>query len=183
MLHAWIIAAFQARRCLSLHLQRGSSANGITFSANSIMGTRLMKRASLGDTARVHYTVKLEDGTIVESSEDQEPLECVLGGGTLIPGFEQGILGMSVGDHRSITVDPELGYGPPREDLQFKIPRSDFPEDLIPFVGQMLQIQEPGEEPVSVTVRDISEDSIVLDANHPLAETVLLFDIELVELL
>lgn len=141
-----------------------------------------MKQADLGDTVRVHYTVRLEDGTIVESSEDHEPLECVLGGGTLIPGFEQGILGMSVGDRKSVVIPPEQGYGPPREDLHFKIPRSDFPEELIPFVGQMLQIQGPGEQPMPVTIRDISEDTIVLDANHPLAETALVFDIELIGL-
>lgn len=141
-----------------------------------------MRQANLGDTVRVSYTVKLEDGTIIESSEDHEPLECVLGAGTLVPGFEQSILGMSVGERKSVVVPPELGYGPAREDLHLRIPRSDFPDEFIFFVGQMLQIQGPEEEPVNVTIREITEDTIVLDANHPLAEMALVFDIELVGL-
>jgi FKBP-type peptidyl-prolyl cis-trans isomerase 2 len=141
-----------------------------------------MKEANLGDTVRVHYTVKLEDGTIVESSEGDQPLECTLGSDTLIPGFEQGIIGMHVGERRSVTVTPEQGYGPSRADLQFTIKRPELPEGFIPFLGQILQFEGPEEQPVNVTVVDITEDELLLDANHPFAGTVLVFNIELVDL-
>ena len=142
-----------------------------------------MAQAKDGDTIRFHYNGSFEDGTEFDSSRGDEPLEVTLGGGQLIPGLESGLLGMAIGDKETITITPEEGYGTFREELILKINRDEFPKDVTPKVGQQLRLQKPGNPPFSVLIAEVNDDSIVLDANHPLAGKTLIFEVELMEIL
>jgi peptidylprolyl isomerase len=139
-----------------------------------------MSQAKNGDTVKVHYTGRLENGEIFANSRDGDPLEFTIGGGDLIPGFENGIVGMEVGETKTITVPPEDAYGSRHEELLVHVNKDQFPEDLTPAIGQELQIRQKEGDPLRVTVADIDEDTITLDANHPLAGYTLTFNILLV---
>ena len=141
-----------------------------------------MAPAKEGDTIKVHYSGKFDDGTEFDSSRGEDPLECTLGGGQLIPGFENGLIGMSVGESKTLTVPPQEGYGEFREDLVLAINREEFSKDATPEVGQQLRLQKPGNQPFMVVIREVQDDTIVLDANHPLAGKTLTFDVELMEI-
>jgi len=142
-----------------------------------------MPQAKQGDTVKVHYTGKFQDGTEFDSSRDEEPLRCTLGGGELIPGFEKALVGMAEGDKKTITIPPEEGYGEFRKDLVLAIDKEEFPDEISPEVGQQLRLQKPGNPPFTVTIMEINDDSIVLDANHPLSGKTLIFDVEMMEIL
>src|SRR5690606_14506269 len=132
-----------------------------------------------GDVGSVHYPGRLEDGTVVDSSRDGEPLEFELGSGSVIPGFENAIQGMEVGDTREIRLEPESAYGERREELHIDVPRDQLPPDVTPEVGQMLAVQvAPGQQAVA-RIADVKDTEITLDLNHPLAGQTLVFDIEL----
>lgn len=141
-----------------------------------------MAQAKLGDTVRVHYTGKLEDGTVFDSSKGGTPLEFTLGSGQIIPGFEQAVLGMSPGDSKTETIPVDQAYGEHREDMVVVVDRAQMPNDLEPEIGQQLQIQQPSGQAIPVVITDISDAEITLDANHPLAGEDLTFDIELVDI-
>lgn len=141
-----------------------------------------MTQAKNGDTVKVHYTGKLEDGTVFDTSADHDPLEFTIGEGQLIPGFEKAVVGMNPGESKTTEVSPDEGYGPHREDLVLDVAPDQFPEHLDPEVGQNLQLRQPDGQTVNVTVTDISGSSVTLDANHPLAGQDLTFDIQLVEI-
>lgn len=141
-----------------------------------------MKSATSGDTVKIHYTGKLEDGTVFDTSADGEPLEFTLGGGRVIPGFEEGVEGMEVGETRTISVPPDKGYGDHSSDLVFEVDRSNLPPDMDPEVGDQLALQSADGEKVAVTVSETSESSVTLDANHPLAGQELTFEVELVDI-
>ncbi len=141
-----------------------------------------MTQAREGDTVKVHYTGRLEDGTVFDTSRERAPLEFTIGEGQVIPGFEQAVVGMEPGDTKTTTVPPEQAYGPRREDMTLEVDRSQFPEDLEPRPGQHLQIRQPDGRAIIVTVSDISESTVTLDANHPLAGHPLTFDIQLVDI-
>lgn len=141
-----------------------------------------MERAQEGNTAKVHYTGKLTDGTVFDSSREREPLEFTVGSGQIIPGFEEAVSDMAVGDTKTVTIPPEKAYGPHRDEMMFEVDHSQFPEGLNPEKGQQLQTQTGEGQPLLVTVADVAEDKVTLDANHPLAGKELTFDIELVEL-
>lgn len=140
-----------------------------------------MAQAASGDTVRVHYTGRLDDGTIFDSSEGREPLEFTLGSGQVIPGFEEAVTGMEVGGSSTITVEPEKAYGQRHEEAVQQVPRADIPADIDLEVGMQLQASGPQGDMV-VTVVELSEDAVKLDANHPLAGRELTFDVELVEI-
>lgn len=140
-----------------------------------------MSQASHGDTVRIHYTGRLNDGTVFDSSEGRDPLEFVLGAGQVIPGFDAAVSGMEHGASKTVTIPADQAYGPHREDLLIPMGRSDLPEGLEPQVGQHLQMSTPDGQTFQVTVVESGEDKVVLDANHPLAGQDLTFDIELVE--
>ncbi len=106
-----------------------------------------MRQAQNGDKVRVHYTGTLEDGTVFDSSRQRDPLEFTLGQGMLIPGFETGVLGMSRGDKKTVTIAPEDGYGEHHEAMVARIDRNDIPEDLKPEIGQQLQVSGLTEKP------------------------------------
>jgi FKBP-type peptidyl-prolyl cis-trans isomerase 2 len=140
-----------------------------------------MKKAENGNTVTVNYTGKLEDGTIFDSSlnEGREPLTTVLGEGSLIKGFEDGLVNMSEGESKTIEIDPSEAYGEYREDMINDIPKSQVPEGV--NVGDMLQGFGPM-GPINVKVLEINEETVKLDANHPLAGKKLIFDLEVVSI-
>lgn len=141
-----------------------------------------MTKAKNGDKAKVHYTGKLEDGTVFDSSQGRQPLEFTLGQGQLIQGFEEGVLGMAVGESKTVTIPPEEAYGHPKEELKVEVNRSEFPADIEPQVGQRLQLQDMQGNPIGVVISEVQDETVVLDANHPLAGKTLVFDLELMEL-
>jgi FKBP-type peptidyl-prolyl cis-trans isomerase 2 len=140
-----------------------------------------MRKIQNGDTVTVNYTGKLEDGTIFDSSlvEGREPLNVTLGQGQLIKGFENGLLGMTVGESKSIEIESEDAYGEYLDYLVQEVPLSQMPGDV--EVGTQLFSQtEMG--PVNFVVKEIKNDSVILDANHPLAGKKLVFDLQLIDL-
>ena len=139
--------------------------------------------AKKGDRVRVHYTGKLDDGTVFDSSVDREPLEFVLGEGEVITGFENAVLGLKVGEKTTVTIGPEDAYGHRMEELILDVERERFPEDYVPEEGQQIQISQEGGHDVLATVVKFDENIITLDANHPLAGENLTFEVELVEIL
>ena len=138
--------------------------------------------ASDGDTVRVHYTGTLEDGTTFDTSVGREPLEFTLGEGKMIPGFEKAIYGLKVGKSKTVTIPAEEAYGPHRDDLVIVVEREQLPANLHPKVDQQLQMQQTDGRTAVVIVTDVSETTITVDANHPLAGKDLTFEIELVEI-
>lgn len=134
-----------------------------------------------GDTVKVHYTGTLKDGTVFDSSRGKDPLEFTIGAGRLIPGFEQTVIGMNLGESRTTTIPAENAYGMHREEMVLVVDRDRFPPDIEPDVGQQLELRRPDGCVVTVTVTETSESTVTLDANHPLAGSDLTFDIELVE--
>ena len=140
-----------------------------------------MEHAKPGDTVRVHYTGTLRDGSVFDSSRNGEPLEFVLGKGQVISGVNDTVTGMEVGEERTVTVAAEDAYGPHRSDLTITVGRDRFPGHIEPSVGQHLQMTRAGQA-FRVTVQEVADDTIVLDANHPLAGEDLIFSLELVEI-
>jgi peptidylprolyl isomerase len=141
-----------------------------------------MVQAKEGDTVKVHYTGKLEDGTVFDTSEERTPLEFTIGSGQIIRGFEQAVVGMEPGEAKTATIPPEDAYGPHREDMTLTVDRGQFPEEIKPEPGQQLQVQQPDGRAAIVTVSDVSESTVTLDANHPLAGQPLTFEIRLVDI-
>lgn len=139
-----------------------------------------MNQAKNGDTVSVHYTGRLENGRVFDTSRGGPPLGVKIGTGKLIPSFEKAIIGMEIGDTKTITILPEEAYGPWYNELILNLKKSDFPEDIIPRIGQKLQIRQPAGDVVHAIITDINEDTLTLDANHPLAGTKLTIDIQLV---
>ncbi len=133
--------------------------------------------AKSGDTVRVHYTGRLTDGTEFDTSIGGEPLEFTLGQGQTISGFEKAVIGMKVGESKTIAIPVDEAYGPRRDDLIVEVGRDKLPPDIIPEVGMQLQTSQG-----IITIIDVTETTIQLDANHPLAGQDLTFDIELVEI-
>lgn len=138
--------------------------------------------ASDGDIVRVHYTGTLADGTLFDTSREREPLEFTIGSGNLIPGFEEATRDMQVGQVKTVTIPAEKAYGPHDDEMVMSVPRDQLPDNLTPVVGQRLQMQSPDGRTAVVIVSDISETTVTLDANHPLAGQDLTFEIELVEI-
>lgn len=141
-----------------------------------------MTEAKSGDTVRIHYTGTLDDGTQFDSSAGRDPLEFALGGGQVIPGFDSAVDGMAVGESKTVTIPAEEAYGQRHEQLVQQVSRSALPDDIEPAVGMQLQSQSPEGQVMMLVVTEVEDDSITVDANHPLAGQALTFDIELVEI-
>ncbi len=141
-----------------------------------------MSQAKSGDTVRVHYTGKLDDGTVFDSSAGSEPIEFVIGDHQVIPGFEDGVAGMEVGEAKTITIPFEQAYGAYDEGLLLEVPRAQFPDHINPEVGEALQLRQPDGDVVTVVISDVSDEAVTLDANHPLAGENLTFDLQLAEI-
>lgn len=141
-----------------------------------------MTEAKSGDTVRIHYTGTLDDGTQFDSSAGRDPLEFALGGGQVIPGFDSAVDGMAVGESKTVTIPAEEAYGQRHEQLVQQVSRSALPDDIEPAVGMQLQSQSPEGQVMMLVVTEVEDESITVDANHPLAGQALTFDIELVEI-
>ena len=141
-----------------------------------------MSQAKNGDTVKVHFTGRLENGEVFSKSAEDQSVELTLGASEVIPGVETGIVGMEVGEQKTITVPPEQAYGPRREELVVEVEKSDLPEHVVPAVGEPLRIRRSDGNDMQVFIADISEDTVTLDGNHPLAGVTLFFDLELVEI-
>lgn len=141
-----------------------------------------MTEAKSGDKVTIHYTGKLADGTIFDSSEGRDPLPCTLGSGQVIVGFEEAILGMSEGESKTVTIPQDKAYGPHDAEKVIDFPVSQIPEDITPEVGMQLQLQNPAGEPLLVHITKVGEENVTLDANPPLAGHDLTFDIQLVSI-
>ena len=134
--------------------------------------------AKNGDTVRVHYTGRLESGEVFDSSEGGEPLEFQIGSGQVIAGFDENVQGMSVGDEKTISIEPENAYGERIEALVGKVERSGLNLDGEPQVGMELALQLPDGQQIPVVITEVTAESITFDANHPLAGRKLIFDIK-----
>jgi peptidylprolyl isomerase len=134
-----------------------------------------------GDTVQVNYTLKLADGTVYDTSVGKEPLEFVIGGGTLLPDFESAVIGMKVGESKTITILAADAFGERNEDLVFTVDRSHLASGLDPEVGDHLQSTDQSGQPFMVLVTAVSDTEITVDANSPLAGQDLTFDIELLK--
>lgn len=141
-----------------------------------------MSQAKQGDTVTVHYTGKLEDGTVFDSSQGQDPLQFAIGSGMLIPGFEQAVIGMSPGDSKTAVIPADQAYGSYHPEMVLVVDRQQVPPDMPVSVGAQLQIQQQGGQVIPVIVTDVSDASVTLDANHPLAGEDLTFEIQLVNI-
>jgi FKBP-type peptidyl-prolyl cis-trans isomerase 2 len=141
------------------------------------------ERAKDGNTVQVNYTGKLADGTVFDSSIGKQPLEVILGKGQVIPGFEKAILGMKVGENKTVTLSVNDAYGPPRSDLIFEVPRENLPAGVTPQVGQQLRGSQPDGSTMAATITKVSDNTVTLDANIPLAGKELTFEIGLVKIL
>lgn len=138
-----------------------------------------MNKVETNSTVTVHYTGKFEDGSIFDTShlEGRTPLTAKLGEGALIPGFESGLIGMSVGDQKTVEIDPNMAYGEINPELIGEVTKDKVPSEV--ESGHMLQTMTPN-GPMNVRVVEVKEDTVILDANHPLAGKKLIFDLELI---
>lgn len=141
-----------------------------------------MGTAQIGNTVKVHYTGKLDGGEVFDSSAGRDPLEFKIGSGNLIEGFEKGVIGMGVGDTKAITITPEEGYGKSLDELILTIGRENIPDDIPVQVGQQVQLSSSAGSPINAIMTEVSDESVTLDANHPLAGQTLFFDLELMEI-
>jgi peptidylprolyl isomerase len=141
-----------------------------------------MTQVKDGDTVKIHYTGKLDDGTLFDTSADDDPLEFTIGKQEVIPGMEQALIGMEPGDEKTITIASNDAYGPYHEEMVVVVDRSEFPEDMELEVDQQLSVMLEDDQSVIVTITEINDDNVTLDANHPLAGEDLTFEIQLVEI-
>lgn len=141
-----------------------------------------MEQAKHGDTVKVHYTGRLEDGSVFDTSEGSDPISFKLGEGMVIAGFEDAVLGMSPGQSRTEKIPPIKAYGERQKELILEVERANIPENADIEVGQILVIGNEEGQTLKVLVTEITEDMVILDANHPLAGKTLEFTLELVEI-
>lgn len=141
-----------------------------------------MQQVQNGDKVKVHYHGKLRNGETFDSSQGREPLEFTVGGGQVIKGFDEGVKGMQVGDKRTVEIGVTDAYGEKNEDMIIEFPKAQFPPDMKPEAGMQLMMNNGQGEQFPVVIKEVGEETVLLDANHPLAGEDLIFDIELVEI-
>ena len=142
-----------------------------------------MSKVRENDVVKVHYTGKLNDGQVFDSSLEREPLQVELGKGQLIPGFEKGLINMAVNEKKTIRIEKQEAYGEVNEALFHKVPKSELPEEIKPEVGMGLVGNNPDGSQQQFRIAKIEAEDIIIDANHPLAGQDLVFDLELIEIL
>jgi peptidylprolyl isomerase len=141
-----------------------------------------MYYAAKGDTVKVHYTGKLSDGTLFDTSEDKAPLSFIIGKKEVIPGFEEAVVGMVAGEKKTVSITPDKAYGEPRENLVETVERGNLPSDVELRVGGQLEVTRQDGSVFHVMVTGLDKDVVILDANHPLAGKELIFDIAMLEI-
>lgn len=141
-----------------------------------------MSKAKKGDTVKVHYTGKLKDGSVFDSSDGRDPLQFTLGAGQMIPGFDSGVEGMELDEDKTIEIPADEAYGQRREELVTTISRDQVPQELELKEGLVLQMSPPDAPPMLLTVAELTDDTVTLDANHQLAGQDLIFDVKVVEI-
>ncbi|MEW4923070.1 peptidylprolyl isomerase [Algibacter sp. 2305UL17-15] len=141
-----------------------------------------MSQVKENDTVKVHYTGKLSNGQVFDSSLEREPLEVTLGQGMLIPGFEKGIVDMKLNEKKTITIPVAEAYGDVQKELFYEVKKEQLPPDMAPEVGMGLASKGEDGREVQFRIAEVNEDHIIADANHPLAGHDLTFDLELVEI-
>ncbi|WP_025761309.1 FKBP-type peptidyl-prolyl cis-trans isomerase [Dyadobacter tibetensis] len=142
-----------------------------------------MKQAQAGDTVQVHYKGTLTDGQLFDSSEGREPLSFQLGSGMVIKGFDDGVAGMAIGEKKTINIPNEEAYGPVNEEMVIKFPKAQIPSDIPLELGSTLNMHQEGNgQTVPVVIKEVGDEFVVLDANHPLAGKDLVFELELVSI-
>ena len=156
----------------------------LSFAPVSIFNSKfcIMAKVKTGDKVKVHYHGKLSSGETFDSSAGREPLEFEVGSGMVIKGFDDGVTGMTVGDKKTINIPFDDAYGPRNPDMVIEMPKDKFPKDLDIEVGMPLGMSDQQGQQFQVTIVEIKEDIVLLDANHPLAGQDLVFDLELVEI-
>jgi peptidylprolyl isomerase len=133
----------------------------------------------LGSTVKVHYTGKYTNGDVFDTSSGKDPLQFQIGSGQIIPGFESALIGKNIGDSLTVNIQPENAYGQINEELLVKVPHNKMPGPV--EIGQTLQAVADNNQPVQVIVKEVTEEYVLIDGNHPLAGEELVFDIEVVE--
>jgi len=141
-----------------------------------------MQQAKEGNVVKVHYSGRLTDGTLFDSSEGREPLEFTLGAGQMIKGFDTGVLGMAIGEKKTLQIAAEDAYGARDEEAIIEFPAENIPEDMKLEPGMQLTLRNQHGQPVPVIVLEVKEEVIIMDANHMLAGQDLVFDVELVSI-
>ena len=141
-----------------------------------------MGQVKSGDKVKVHYHGKLTSGETFDSSEGREPLEFEVGAGMMIPGFDSGVLGMAVGEKKTIHIPAEEAYGPVQDEMLMEFPIDRFPPDMKPEIGMALNMSNGQGQQFPVVIAEVKEDAVILDANHPLAGKDLVFDVVMVEI-
>lgn len=142
-----------------------------------------MSQVKENNTVKVHYTGKLSDGRIFDSSEGRDPMQITLGLGHLIPGFENGLIGMHLNEKKTISITKDEAYGDYDSKLLFEVPKTQLPQDAEPQVGMGLSSTSPDGQEVHMTISEVKEESVILDGNHPLAGKDLIFDLEVLEII
>ncbi|MBI4833714.1 MAG: peptidylprolyl isomerase [Planctomycetes bacterium] len=141
-----------------------------------------MAQAKRGDTVKVHYTGKLQDGSVFDSSIKREPLQFTLGARQVVPGFEEGVLGMDLNETKTVTIPPEKAYGQHYEKRVATFPLKELPSDIKPELDKMVYFTQPDGRRAGFKVTKLTKDSVTFDGNHPLAGKALIFEITLVEI-
>lgn len=141
-----------------------------------------MMRAKDGDTVRVQYTGRLDDGSVFDSSVERETSQFTIGKGQVLHGVEQAVIGMRPQESKTVLVPAAEAYGPHRDEMTTEVQRSQFPDSVKLKVGQRLQIKQKNGQSIAVSVLGLSDSTVTLDANHPLAGKDLTFDLQLVEI-
>ncbi|WP_347310484.1 FKBP-type peptidyl-prolyl cis-trans isomerase [Defluviimonas sp. SAOS-178_SWC] len=141
-----------------------------------------MTQVKTGDTVRIHYTGTLQDGTTFDSSAGRDPLEFTVGSGQIIPGLDRALPGMEVGEQKTVTIAPEDAYGPRHAEAAQDVPRHQIPPEIPLEIGTPLQMRTPDGRSINVTVAGLTEETVTLDANHPLAGKALTFAFEIVSI-
>lgn len=151
-----------------------------TFAVSIKFKIIAMNKVKDKNTVSVHYTGTLATGEVFDTSKDREPLSFTMGAGQMIPGFEEAVRGMEINETKKVTIPPKDAYGEVREEMVQNISREQLPPDLTPVVGQQLASQLPDGEQIIVSVTEVADDHITIDANHPLAGKELNFEIKVV---
>jgi FKBP-type peptidyl-prolyl cis-trans isomerase SlpA len=139
-------------------------------------------KVKANDKVKVHYKGSLSDGVMFDSSEGRDPLEFTIGSGQIIPGFENGVIGMQVDESKTLNIPAAEAYGQPKAELILEVPKSQLPPEINPEIGLQLMSQTPDGNQTPLLVTEVKEDTIIVDANHPLAGKDLIFEITLVSI-